>query len=132
MSKENALVCYQRVKGTIISAESFKSKHSTKYRQYNFMKSEHSMEGIKREKGNNSYSCLATWLSNNDAFAAFVSRGMANDEQKLHLAVRNQDKESIERLLDSGVDVNCMFYGWTPLQFALQRGTQFVYVSNFL
>ncbi|XP_022327271.2 uncharacterized protein LOC111126729 [Crassostrea virginica] len=49
---------------------------------------------------------------------------MANDEQKLHLAVRNQDKESIERLLDSGVDVNCMFYGWTPLQLALQRGLE--------
>ena len=37
MSKENALECYQRVKGTIISAESFKSKHSTKYRQYNYL-----------------------------------------------------------------------------------------------
>ncbi|XP_052673290.1 ankyrin repeat, PH and SEC7 domain containing protein secG-like isoform X1 [Crassostrea angulata] len=47
---------------------------------------------------------------------------MANNGQQLHSAVRNKDKESIERLLDSGADVNCMVYGWTPLQLSLQRG----------
>lgn len=47
---------------------------------------------------------------------------MANDEQQLHLAVRNRDKEKIERLITSGVDINCMFYGWTPLQLAIQKG----------
>lgn len=57
---------------------------------------------------------------------------MANFEQQLHLAVRNGDREKIEKLLDKGVDVNCLFYGWTPLQLALQKGRFSVLSSNFL
>lgn len=47
---------------------------------------------------------------------------MASGEQHLHLSVRENDKEKLGELLGAGVDINCLFYGWTPLQVAIQEG----------
>ncbi|KAK7097120.1 serine/threonine-protein phosphatase 6 regulatory ankyrin repeat subunit B-like [Littorina saxatilis] len=49
---------------------------------------------------------------------------MGSKEQDLHLAVRNGDKASVEKLLSSGTNINCFFYGWTPLQLAIDIGNQ--------
>ncbi|KAL3880955.1 hypothetical protein ACJMK2_033157 [Sinanodonta woodiana] len=47
-----------------------------------------------------------------------------NSQQQLHLAVRENDTAKIEELLKSGVDINCLFYGWTPLQVAINQGLE--------
>lgn len=47
-----------------------------------------------------------------------------NAEQQLHLAVKAKDTKQIEELLNSGVDINCLFYGWTPLQYAISLGEE--------
>jgi ankyrin repeat protein len=47
---------------------------------------------------------------------------MASAEQHVHLSIRENDKEKLEELLDAGVDINCLFYGWTPFQVAIQQG----------
>ncbi|VDI05918.1 Hypothetical predicted protein [Mytilus galloprovincialis] len=49
---------------------------------------------------------------------------MASGEQHLHLSVRENDKEKLGELLGAGVDINCLFYGWTPLQVAIQEGNE--------
>lgn len=46
---------------------------------------------------------------------------MATPEQHLHLSIRENDQEKLQELLDAGVDINCVFYGWTPLQVAIQQ-----------
>ena len=46
---------------------------------------------------------------------------MTSTGQQLHLAIREKKEEEITRLLDRGVDINAMFYGWTPLQLALNQ-----------
>ncbi|CAG2203696.1 unnamed protein product [Mytilus edulis] len=51
-------------------------------------------------------------------------RKMASGEQHLHLSVRENDKEKLGELLGAGVDINCLFYGWTPLQVAIQEGNE--------
>ena len=43
-------------------------------------------------------------------------------DQELHLAVQENDERKVEKLLDSGVDINCLFYAWTPLQHAINLG----------
>ena len=43
-------------------------------------------------------------------------------EQELHLAVQENDRKKVEELLDNGVDINCLFYAWTPLQHAVNLG----------
>ncbi|XP_045204566.2 ankyrin homolog [Mercenaria mercenaria] len=47
-----------------------------------------------------------------------------NPEQQLHLAVKEKDVKKIEQLLNNGVDINCLFYGWTPLQYAVSLGLE--------
>ncbi|GFS22592.1 ankyrin repeat-containing protein [Elysia marginata] len=49
---------------------------------------------------------------------------MATPDQKLHKAVRENDIKLVETFLNSGVDINCLFYGWTPLQLAIENGLQ--------
>jgi ankyrin repeat protein/tRNA A-37 threonylcarbamoyl transferase component Bud32 len=45
------------------------------------------------------------------------------DMTPLHIAVMEGDAERVEKLLNSGADVNaCADYGWTPLHFAIDRG----------
>ena len=43
-------------------------------------------------------------------------------DQELHLAVQENDQKKVEKLLDSGVDINCLFYAWTPLQHTINLG----------
>lgn len=43
-------------------------------------------------------------------------------EQQLHLAVKENNQSKIEKLLNDGVDINCLFYGWSPLQYAISLG----------
>lgn len=45
-----------------------------------------------------------------------------NPEQELHLAIQENDRKKVEELLDSGVDINCLFYAYTPLQHAIHLG----------
>ncbi|WAQ97907.1 Y045-like protein [Mya arenaria] len=47
-----------------------------------------------------------------------------NKEQQLHLAVKDNDVSTVESLLIAGVDINCLFYGWTPLQYAISLGNE--------
>ena len=47
---------------------------------------------------------------------------MGSQEQDLHIAVRKGDTSSVEKLLSSGTNINCLFYGWTPLQLAVDIG----------
>ncbi|RUS89533.1 hypothetical protein EGW08_002721, partial [Elysia chlorotica] len=49
---------------------------------------------------------------------------MATPDQKLHKAVRENDMTTVVSLLNSGVNINCLFYGWTPLQLAIENGLQ--------
>jgi len=54
-----------------------------------------------------------------------------NKEQKLHKAVKDNDVATLETLLKEGVDVNCLFYGWTPLQYAISLGNMaFTFMDN--
>ena len=55
---------------------------------------------------------------------------MATPEQQLHKAVRGNDMKMVETLLTSGVDINCLFYGWTPLQLAIENGTQSIILCS--
>ena len=43
-------------------------------------------------------------------------------EQQLHLAIQDNDRQKVEELIDGGVDINCLFYAWTPLQHAITLG----------
>ncbi|XP_064637361.1 putative ankyrin repeat protein RF_0381 [Lineus longissimus] len=43
-------------------------------------------------------------------------------EQLLHKAVRSNDQEMVDKLLNDGVDTDCLFYGWTPLMVAVKSG----------
>ena len=45
-----------------------------------------------------------------------------SDEQKLHACVRNKDIEGMEALLAAGTDVDCVYYGMTPLMVAIDVG----------
>lgn len=47
---------------------------------------------------------------------------MGSQEQDLHIAVRKGDASSVEKLLSIGTNINCLFYGWTPLQLAVDVG----------
>ena len=47
---------------------------------------------------------------------------MATPDQQLHQAVRSNDMKTVESLLAKGVEINCLFYGWTPLQLAIENG----------
>ncbi|KAK3099613.1 hypothetical protein FSP39_007044 [Pinctada imbricata] len=49
---------------------------------------------------------------------------MTNKGQQLHLAVREGNQGEITKLLDSGVDINSMYYGWTPLQLCLNQNNE--------
>jgi ankyrin repeat protein len=55
-----------------------------------------------------------------------------NPEQQLHLAVKEKDIKKIEELLKTGVDINCLFYGWTPLQYAVSQGNLTHFSAEFL
>ncbi|XP_033743381.1 ankyrin repeat domain-containing protein 6-like isoform X2 [Pecten maximus] len=44
--------------------------------------------------------------------------------QQLHLSVREGDSASVERLIGAGANINHMFYGWTPLQLAINLGQE--------
>lgn len=51
------------------------------------------------------------------------SRGMMTLEEKLHVALRENNRHAIEELvLKSGVSVNCLYYGMTPLLVAIAKG----------
>lgn len=43
-------------------------------------------------------------------------------EQQLHQAVKEKNSSKVEKLLNEGVDINCLFYGWTPLQYSISLG----------
>ena len=43
-------------------------------------------------------------------------------EQELHLAIQDNDRKKVEELIDNGVDIDCLFYAWTPLQHAITLG----------
>ncbi|KAJ8313678.1 hypothetical protein KUTeg_008239 [Tegillarca granosa] len=47
---------------------------------------------------------------------------MMDKEEKLHTAVRECDSSTVKSLINSGVNINCQFYGWTPLQLAINSG----------
>lgn len=47
-----------------------------------------------------------------------------NAEQQFHVAVKEKDLKKLEDLLSAGVDINCLFYGFTPLQNAIKLGLQ--------
>ncbi|XP_076447039.1 uncharacterized protein LOC143284248 [Babylonia areolata] len=49
---------------------------------------------------------------------------MFSMEQDLHMSVRKGDTSAVERLISNGTDINCLFYGWTPLQLAIDVGKQ--------
>lgn len=44
-------------------------------------------------------------------------------EQLLHDAVRKNDLDSVRRLVEvHGTDIDCVYYGTTPLLLAVQQG----------
>ncbi|KAL4230211.1 hypothetical protein ACF0H5_010596 [Mactra antiquata] len=47
-----------------------------------------------------------------------------NQEQQFHHAVKEKDTKTLDELLNNGVDINCLFYGWTPLQNAINLGLE--------
>lgn len=49
---------------------------------------------------------------------------MGNQEQELHIAVRKGHAAAVEKVLANGTNINCLFYGWTPLQLAIETGNQ--------
>jgi len=53
-----------------------------------------------------------------------------SSEQQLHLAVKENETSRIETLLNGGVDINCLFYGWSPLQYAISLGKYIVQPVN--
>lgn len=40
------------------------------------------------------------------------------------MSVRCGDQTRVERLLGSGININCLYYGWTPLQLAIDIGNE--------
>ena len=52
----------------------------------------------------------------------FQNSKMSEAEQKLHIAVRSDKQDDVENLLNSGVSINCLFYGWTPFQLSIENG----------
>ncbi|KAL8605565.1 hypothetical protein ACOMHN_031502 [Nucella lapillus] len=45
-------------------------------------------------------------------------------QQQLHVAVRAGERSTVETLLADGANINGLFYGWTPLQLAIEIGQQ--------
>jgi len=45
-------------------------------------------------------------------------------KEYLHGFVRKNNLKAVENLIQSEVDVNMMYYGWTPLQLAVNQGKQ--------
>ncbi|XP_050415302.1 serine/threonine-protein phosphatase 6 regulatory ankyrin repeat subunit B isoform X1 [Patella vulgata] len=47
---------------------------------------------------------------------------MASKGEELHMAIRENNSKKVEYSLSQGVDINVLFYGWTPLQLAIKLG----------
>ena len=47
---------------------------------------------------------------------------MSSQEEKLHEAVRSNDRQTLEELLSRGVSPDCVYYGTTPLLVAIEKG----------
>jgi len=45
-------------------------------------------------------------------------------EQLFHKAVRENDMATVKKLLSAGVDVDCLFYNWTPLMLAINKNNE--------
>ena len=47
---------------------------------------------------------------------------MNTKEEQLHMAIRNGDRNRVEELLNKDhVDINCVYYGMTPLLVAISK-----------
>jgi len=64
------------------------------------------------------YSSMSPTLITN-AYGVTIPR-----EQLFHKAVRENDTATVKKLLSAGVDVDCLFYNWTPLMLAINKNNE--------
>ena len=51
---------------------------------------------------------------------------MSTNEERLHLAIRDNDRKGVEKFLAMGVSADSIYYGMSPLLVSISTGRYFV------
>ena len=66
--------------------------------------------------------CLQIFIISSMTLSCNIRFKMSTKEEKLHVKIRENNQEEVKLFLNEGVNVNCIYYGMTPLLVAVGKG----------